>query len=57
MVHGRYTAWGAKPVVGMDIFRVADGKVVEHWDVLQEEVPADFTKSVIWQFHFLGGSI
>ena len=45
MVHGRYTAWGPKPVVGVDIFRVADGKVVEHWDVLQEEVPADFTKS------------
>ena len=24
----------------VDIFRVADGKIVEHWDVLQE-VPAD----------------
>jgi predicted SnoaL-like aldol condensation-catalyzing enzyme len=45
MVHGRYTAWVAKPVVGVDIFPVADGKVLEHWDVLQEEVPADFTRS------------
>jgi predicted SnoaL-like aldol condensation-catalyzing enzyme len=40
MIHGRYTGWGPKPMVAVDIFRVADGKVVEHWDVLQEEVPA-----------------
>ena len=39
MVHGRYTGWGPKPMVAVDIFRVEDGKVVEHWDVLQEEVP------------------
>jgi predicted SnoaL-like aldol condensation-catalyzing enzyme len=26
-------------------FRVEDGKVVEHWDVLQEEVPAADTAS------------
>ena len=38
MVHGRYTGWGPKPMVAVDIFRVEDGKVVEHWDVLQEEV-------------------
>jgi predicted SnoaL-like aldol condensation-catalyzing enzyme len=40
MIHGRYTGWGPKPMVAVDIFRVADGKVAEHWDVLQEEVPA-----------------
>ena len=39
-VHGRYVGWGAKPMVAVDIFRVANGKVAEHWDVLQEEVPA-----------------
>ena len=39
MVHGRYTGWGPKPMVAVDIFRVKDGKVIEHWDVLQEEVP------------------
>lgn len=39
-VHGRYVGWGPKPMVAVDIFRVADGKVVEHWDVLQEDVPA-----------------
>jgi predicted SnoaL-like aldol condensation-catalyzing enzyme len=42
MVHGRYTGWGPKPMVAVDIFRLKEGKVVEHWDVLQEEVsPAD----------------
>jgi predicted SnoaL-like aldol condensation-catalyzing enzyme len=40
MVHGRYTGWAPKPLVAVDIFRVSDGKVVEHWDVMQEEVPA-----------------
>ena len=45
MVHGRYTGWGPKPMVAVDIFRVQDGKVVEHWDVMQEEVPAPQTAS------------
>ena len=45
MIHGRYTGWGPKPMVVVDIFRVKDGKLVEHWDVMQEEVPAASTKS------------
>jgi predicted SnoaL-like aldol condensation-catalyzing enzyme len=45
MVHGRYTGWGPKPMVAVDIFRVKDGKVVEHWDVMQEEVSAADTAS------------
>jgi predicted SnoaL-like aldol condensation-catalyzing enzyme len=45
MIHGRYTGWGPKPMVAVDIFRVVDGKLVEHWDVLQEEVPASATAS------------
>ena len=43
MVHGRYTDFGPKPLVAVDIFRVKDGKLAEHWDVLQEEVPAENT--------------
>jgi predicted SnoaL-like aldol condensation-catalyzing enzyme len=43
MIHGRYTGWAPKPMVAVDIFRVLDGKLVEHWDVLQEEVPAAST--------------
>ena len=35
-IHGRYLGWGPKPM----IFRIANGKIAEHWDVMQEEVPA-----------------
>jgi predicted SnoaL-like aldol condensation-catalyzing enzyme len=45
MIHGRYTGWAPKPMVAVDIFRILDGKVVEHWDVMQEEVPAAQTKN------------
>jgi predicted SnoaL-like aldol condensation-catalyzing enzyme len=45
MIHGRYTGWGPKPLVTVDIFRVKNGKLVEHWDVMQEDVPASQTKS------------
>lgn len=45
MIHGLYTGWGPKPLVTVDIFRVKNGKLVEHWDVMQEEVPAAQTKS------------
>jgi predicted SnoaL-like aldol condensation-catalyzing enzyme len=39
-IHGRYTGWGPKPMIAVDIFRVANGKIAEHWDVMQDEVPA-----------------
>ena len=45
MVHGRYMGFGPKPLVAVDIFRVKDGKLAEHWDVLQEEVPPENTAS------------
>jgi predicted SnoaL-like aldol condensation-catalyzing enzyme len=45
MVHGRYVGWAPEPIIAVDIFRFADGKVVEHWDVMQKEVPAGLTKS------------
>jgi predicted SnoaL-like aldol condensation-catalyzing enzyme len=37
-VHSRYTN-SAKPtaLIGVDIVRIEDGKLVEHWDVLQDE--------------------
>ena len=40
-VHGRYTNWFGKNMIAVDYFRVEDGKFIEHWDVMQEEVPAD----------------
>ncbi|MBK5554239.1 nuclear transport factor 2 family protein [Pseudomonas sp. TH03] len=45
MVHGRLLGWGPKPMVVVDIFRLKGGKVAEHWDVLQEEVPASASAS------------
>lgn len=39
-IHGRIHGWAAKPQVVVDIFRIEDGKLAEHWDVLQDEVPA-----------------
>ena len=45
MVHGPYVGWGPKPLVAVDIFKVKNGKVVEHRDVMQEEVPASATAS------------
>lgn len=41
MVHSRYTGFGPNPMVIVDILRVKKGKLVEHWDIMQEEVPAD----------------
>jgi len=39
-VHGRYFGGDRKNLVAADIFRFENDKVIEHWDVLQEEVPA-----------------
>jgi predicted SnoaL-like aldol condensation-catalyzing enzyme len=45
MAHGRYTGWGPNPMIAVDIFRVVDGRLAEHWDVMQQEVPASATAS------------
>ena len=35
-MHVRYLEWAGQETAGVEIFRFdADGKVVEHWDVLQ----------------------
>jgi len=41
----RYTGLGPKPLIAVDIFRIQNNKPAEHWDVLQEEVPAGMTAS------------
>ena len=43
MVHGRYSGGDRKTFIAVDIFRFEGDQVVEHWDVLQEEVPAEKT--------------
>jgi predicted SnoaL-like aldol condensation-catalyzing enzyme len=45
MVHTRYVGWGPKPMVAVDIFRLENGKIAEHWDVMQEEVHAEQSKN------------
>lgn len=37
-IHGRIRGWADAPQVVVDIFRVEGGKLVEHWDVLQDEI-------------------
>lgn len=35
VTHGVYEGFGPTPLVAFDVFRVKDGKIVEHWDNLQ----------------------
>ncbi|KQW97155.1 hypothetical protein ASC94_10220 [Massilia sp. Root418] len=42
-IHGRIRGWAPTPQVVVDIFRIEDGLLAEHWDVLQDEVsPVQF---------------
>ena len=46
IVHGRFSAFGA-PVnwIAADIVRLQDAKLVEHWDVIQDEATREQSKS------------
>ncbi|RYG67499.1 nuclear transport factor 2 family protein [bacterium] len=37
-IHGRIRGWASVPQVVVDLFRVENGLLAEHWDVLQNEV-------------------
>jgi predicted SnoaL-like aldol condensation-catalyzing enzyme len=37
-IHGRIRGWASEPQIVVDIFRIENGKLAEHWDVLQNEV-------------------
>jgi predicted SnoaL-like aldol condensation-catalyzing enzyme len=39
-IHGRIRGWAGAPQVVVDLFRIKDGKLAEHWDVLQDEIAA-----------------
>jgi predicted SnoaL-like aldol condensation-catalyzing enzyme len=46
MVHGRFSTFGQTANwVAVDILRVQDGILMEHWDVLQDEVTEEQSKS------------
>jgi predicted SnoaL-like aldol condensation-catalyzing enzyme len=38
-LHGTYHGLGPDPLVAFDLFRVADGRLAEHWDALTPRVP------------------
>jgi predicted SnoaL-like aldol condensation-catalyzing enzyme len=46
VVHGRFSGFGL-PVnwIASDILRIADGVLVEHWDVIQDEATRTQSKS------------
>src|SRR5947207_14051927 len=43
MAHGRYSGGGGRTLIAADIFRFEGDLIVEHWDVLQEEVRVENT--------------
>jgi predicted SnoaL-like aldol condensation-catalyzing enzyme len=50
VIHGRYSGYRPVPQIIIDIFRLKDGLLVEHWDVIQDEVAAHLTTSGNAQF-------
>ncbi len=49
-IHGRIRGWADEPQIAIDIFRVEDGRLAEHWDVLQNEVPTEAAHGGISMF-------
>jgi predicted SnoaL-like aldol condensation-catalyzing enzyme len=46
MVHGRFSGFGAPANwIVVDILRIDDGVLVEHWDVIQDEATQEQSKS------------
>jgi predicted SnoaL-like aldol condensation-catalyzing enzyme/ketosteroid isomerase-like protein len=54
MLHGRFSGNGrSHPWIAADIVRIHDGRLAEHWDVLQDEATREESKSGLPMF---GGS-
>jgi predicted SnoaL-like aldol condensation-catalyzing enzyme len=51
MLHGRFTGNGQpRALIAADVLRIADGVLAEHWDVLQDEVTKEESKSGLPMF-------
>ncbi|MEA3207503.1 MAG: hypothetical protein QOE70_560 [Chthoniobacter sp.] len=51
IVHGRFSGNGRPAAwVAADVLRIEDGRLVEHWDVLQDEATAAESKSGLPMF-------
>ena len=51
IVHGRFSGLG-QPAnwIAADIVRIEDGRLVEHWDVIQDEATQEQSKSGLPMF-------
>ncbi len=46
MIHGRFSGFGqATSWIVVDILRIENGLLAEHWDVIQDEATAESSKS------------
>ena len=51
ILHGRFSGTGhGKAMIAMDRFRLQDGLLAEHWDVLQDEATAAESRSGLPMF-------
>jgi predicted SnoaL-like aldol condensation-catalyzing enzyme len=50
MVHGRFSGGGRPTRIVVDILRIEDGRLVEHWDVMQDEATTVGSKSGLPMF-------
>jgi predicted SnoaL-like aldol condensation-catalyzing enzyme len=50
MVHGRFSGGGRPTRIVVDILRVDGGRLVEHWDVMQDEATRADSKSGLPMF-------
>ena len=50
MVHGRFSGGGRPTKIAVDILRIEGERLVEHWDVIQDEVARAESKSGLPMF-------
>src|SRR6058998_3328887 len=50
MVHGRFSGGGRPTRIVVDILRIQDGRLAEHWDVVQDEATKAESKSGLPMF-------
>jgi predicted SnoaL-like aldol condensation-catalyzing enzyme len=52
MLHGRFSGFGQPTAwIVVDILRIADGVLAEHWDVIQDEASPETSKSGLPMFN------
>lgn len=50
MVHGRFSGGGRPTRIVVNILRIEDGRLVEHWDVMQDEATRAESRSGLPMF-------